>query len=132
MLVLQLRPLLSTLNNLLCIFYEVILLFLLEQVRLVCPMANVNNVHNSGTVQNDVKGGELEHFKRRSNFRHREHLPPRLWTLLESKNLYPDVPHLWLCEGKLLRLLDSNHSGNASIFQVSYVIGCNSPYILFS
>ncbi|CAH0391977.1 unnamed protein product [Bemisia tabaci] len=95
----------------------------LDQVRLVCPMANVNNVHNSGTVQNDVKGGELEHFKRRSNFRHREHLPPRLWTLLESKNLYPDVPHLWLCEGKLLRLLDSNHSGNASIFQEQWKRG---------
>lgn len=68
----------------------------------------------------DVKS-ELKHFVRRYNWqaKGRSPLPIRIMTLTESKVLYPDVPHSWLCDGKLLRLNDPTHSGNYKIFQVS-------------
>lgn len=67
----------------------------------------------------DVKS-ELKHFVRRYNWqtKGRRALPIRIMTLTESKVLYPDTPHSWLCDGKLLRLCDPNHNGNYKIFQV--------------
>lgn len=47
----------------------------------------------------------------------REELPVRIMTLTESKLLYPDVPHAWLCDGKLLHLTDPVHPGNYKAFQ---------------
>lgn len=38
-------------------------------------------------------------------------------TLVESSVTYPDVPHSWLCDGRLLRLHDPSHAGNLRIFQ---------------
>ncbi|XP_071828267.1 uncharacterized protein [Apostichopus japonicus] len=38
-------------------------------------------------------------------------------TLTESSFLYPDVPHSWLCDGKLLRLHEPSNKGNFKIFQ---------------
>lgn len=49
--------------------------------------------------------------------RGREELPIRIMTLTESKLLYPDVPHAWLCDGKLLHLTDPMHAGNYKPFQ---------------
>lgn len=70
----------------------------------------------------DVKS-ELKHFVRRYNWqaKGRSPLPIRIMTLTESKVLYPDVPHSWLCDGKLLRLNDPSHAGNYKIFQVSFI-----------
>ncbi|OXU20831.1 hypothetical protein TSAR_013383, partial [Trichomalopsis sarcophagae] len=67
----------------------------------------------------DVKSRELKHFVRRYKCpqRGREPLPIRIMTLTESKLLYPDVPHSWLCDGKLLRLLEPNNPKNYRIFQ---------------
>ncbi|XP_044259343.1 lysine-specific demethylase 3A [Tribolium madens] len=69
-------------------------------------------------VTSDVKP-ELKHFLRRYNWqaKGRAPLPIRIMTLTESKMLYPDVPHSWLCDGKLLRLSDSTHKDNYKIFQ---------------
>lgn len=36
--------------------------------------------------------------------------------LTETSVLYADVPHSWLCDGRLLRLHDSRHRGNQKIF----------------
>lgn len=58
-----------------------------------------------------------------SDKKRRKYLPIRIMTLTESKRLYPDVPHTWLCDGKLLRLLDANHSGNFKIFQEQWKRG---------
>ena len=44
-------------------------------------------------------------------------LPQGRQTLTESSVEYPDVPHSWLCDGRLLRLHDSAHKGNFKIFQ---------------
>ncbi|XP_033632768.1 uncharacterized protein LOC117294465 isoform X1 [Asterias rubens] len=44
-------------------------------------------------------------------------LPQGRQTLTESSVEYPDVPHSWLCDGRLLRLHDSSHKGNLRIFQ---------------
>ncbi|XP_022919363.2 probable JmjC domain-containing histone demethylation protein 2C isoform X1 [Onthophagus taurus] len=62
---------------------------------------------------------ELKHFVRKDNYlaRIRGMLPIRIMTLTESKLLYPDIPHSWLCDGKLLRLNDTTHQGNTKIFQ---------------
>ncbi|XP_071947193.1 probable JmjC domain-containing histone demethylation protein 2C isoform X2 [Antedon mediterranea] len=38
-------------------------------------------------------------------------------TLVESSMRFPDVPHSWLCDGRLLRLHDPRHKGNLRIFQ---------------
>lgn len=67
----------------------------------------------------DEKPRELKHFVRRYKWtqRGREPLPIRIMTLTESKSLYPDVPHSWLCDGKLLRLNDPNSPNNYRIFQ---------------
>ncbi|KAK0086395.1 hypothetical protein PV325_003271 [Microctonus aethiopoides] len=70
-------------------------------------------------VETDDKSRELKHFVRRYKWtqRGREPLPIRIMTLTESKSLYPDVPHSWLCDGKLLRLCDPNNVNNYRIFQ---------------
>ncbi|XP_052773895.1 probable JmjC domain-containing histone demethylation protein 2C isoform X3 [Mya arenaria] len=36
--------------------------------------------------------------------------------LTETSVIYADVPHSWLCDGRLLRLHDSRHRGNQKIF----------------
>lgn len=65
---------------------------------------------------------ELKHYVPRDNWhaKTRGTLPIRIMTLTESKLLYPDIPHSWLCDGKLLRLCDAMHSGNYKIFQVKH------------
>ncbi|XP_041980199.1 uncharacterized protein LOC121733870 isoform X2 [Aricia agestis] len=50
-------------------------------------------------------------------------LPTRIMTLTESKLLYPDVPHAWLCDGKLLHLTDPAHPGNYKPFQDQWKLG---------
>lgn len=52
----------------------------------------------------------------------RDDLPIRIMTLTESKVLYPDVPHSWLCDGRLLHLTDPMHPGNYKPFQVKLYI----------
>ncbi len=44
-------------------------------------------------------------------------LPVMVHNLTETSVLYPDVPHSWLCDGRLLRLHDPRHRGNLKIFQ---------------
>lgn len=76
---------------------------------------------NSNHAEDSVKEDkcELKHFVRRYNWqtKGRSGLPIRIMTLTESKMLYPNVPHSWLCDGKLLRLSDPAHKDNYKIFQ---------------
>ena len=51
-----------------------------------------------------------------SNY-HRQLLPIRNFTLSESQRQYPDLPHSWLCAGRLLKLEDPAHAGNVRLFQ---------------
>ncbi|XP_015112860.1 probable JmjC domain-containing histone demethylation protein 2C isoform X3 [Diachasma alloeum] len=71
------------------------------------------------SIDNDDKPRELKHFVRRYKWTQhgREPLPIRIMTLTESKSLYPDVPHSWLCDGKLLKLNDPHNINNYRIFQ---------------
>jgi len=68
--------------------------------------------------------GELKHFVRKymggANFRKKSARPTRTMTMAVSQELYPDVPHSWLCDGKLLKLTDSKNPANYRIFQVSW------------
>jgi lysine-specific demethylase 3 len=69
---------------------------------------------------------ELVHFKRRGDaFKtvlSRGMLPPRIMVLSESLKAYPDIPHSWLCTGKLLRLHDPGNPNNYKLFQVGLMV----------
>lgn len=69
-----------------------------------------------------AKNGTMKHFVRRKNKYintiFRDPLPPRVMTLEESRELFPNNPHVWLCDGKLLRLLDPENTTNSDLFQV--------------
>lgn len=72
-------------------------------------------------VVEKVAAPQLNFFVRRYNWpqkSYKDPIPIRIMTLTESELLYPDVPHSWLCEGRLLRLMAPNHPGNKRIFQV--------------
>lgn len=43
--------------------------------------------------------------------------------LNETSLLHPDVKHSWLCDGKLLRLLDPQHPANFKLFNERWTIG---------
>ncbi|PSN38314.1 hypothetical protein C0J52_23730 [Blattella germanica] len=61
---------------------------------------------------------ELKHYTRRYKVPQRAFpIPIRIMTQCESTELYPEIPHSWLCDGKLLRLNDPNLEGNYHIFQ---------------
>lgn len=56
--------------------------------------------------------------------RRNRYLPIRVMTMALSEELYPKVKHMWLCEGKLLRLLDpSDNENNLKIFQQQWKRG---------
>lgn len=68
---------------------------------------------------------ELLHFKRRvdafkTGATGRGFLAPRIMVYTESSKAYPDIPHSWLCNGKLLRLHDPSNPNNYKIFQVGF------------
>lgn len=69
----------------------------------------------------------LKHFVRKKNKYlrtiPRELLPPRAMTLAESQEFFPNNPHTWLCDGKLLRLLDPENSTNYDMFQEQWKRG---------
>lgn len=58
-------------------------------------------------------------------------LPIIAHNLTETSVLYPDVPHSWLCDGRLLRLHDPRHKGNLKIFQEQWKRGQVSSVSLF-
>jgi len=61
---------------------------------------------------------ELKNFKRSKEYRvTNNRLPWRVMTLAKSKLLYPNVPHQWQCDGRLLVLTDPVHPDNMKIFQ---------------
>ena len=46
-----------------------------------------------------------------------EPLPIRVMALPDSRRMYPDTPHSWLCDGKLLRLYEPMNPNNLVMFQ---------------
>lgn len=50
-------------------------------------------------------------------------LPIMVHNLTETSAKYPDVPHSWLCDGRLLRLHDGQQKGNLQIFQEQWKRG---------
>ena len=67
---------------------------------------------------------ELNHFKRRKDvyktIRTHEPLSVRIMLQSESSNIYPDIPHSWVCKGRMLRLHDPSNPSNYKIFQVCH------------
>ncbi|XP_054708176.1 probable JmjC domain-containing histone demethylation protein 2C isoform X2 [Uloborus diversus] len=71
------------------------------------------------------KEKQLLHFTRRYQMsRSGRELPPiRTCILAESSLLYPEIPHLWLGNGKILLLKEPYHSGNMQLFQEQWKRG---------
>lgn len=71
------------------------------------------------------KEKQLLHFTRRYQMsRSGRELPPvRTCFLSESSLLYPEIPHIWLGNGKILLLKDPYHSGNLQLFQEQWKRG---------
>lgn len=55
--------------------------------------------------------------------RNKRYLPNRMMTINTSSELYKNVPHDWLCEGRLLRLLNPLNVDNINIFQEQWKRG---------
>lgn len=55
--------------------------------------------------------------------RRNRYLPIRIMTMALSEEQYPNVKHMWLCEGKLLRLLNPTDPNNLKIFQQQWKRG---------
>lgn len=80
---------------------------------------NIDGLFNGSGNSIELKYFVRRHMIKNRTNRHRNNMPSiRIMTLSESKLLYPDVPHSWLCDGRLLRLTDPTHPGNYIIFQV--------------
>ncbi|VVC45948.1 JmjC domain [Cinara cedri] len=75
--------------------------------------------------QRSSNNEELKHFIRTKNRQiiPNNQLPQRTMTLEESKQIYPNNPHTWLCDGRLLRLLDPYDSTNYSMFREQWLRG---------
>lgn len=71
------------------------------------------------------KEKQLLHFTRRYQMsRSGRELPPvRTCLLAESSLLYPEIPHIWLGNGKILLLKDPCHAGNLQLFQEQWKRG---------
>lgn len=85
---------------------------------------NVIGQYKKGEEEVDItnKSVELKHFIGK-NRKKRSYFPTRIMTHAESSIAYPNVPHQWLCDGKLLRLLDPAHPDNFKIFQEQWKRG---------
>lgn len=79
------------------------------------------------------KEKQLLHFTRRYQMSKsgRELPPVRTCLLSESSLLYPEIPHIWLGNGKILLLKDPYHSGNLQLFQEQWKRGQVSLLFLF-
>jgi hypothetical protein len=67
----------------------------------------------------EEKGAELKHFVRshKNTYYDKAKLPAKVSTKADSNELCPDLPHMWLCSGTLLRLLNANHPKNDTLFR---------------
>ncbi len=53
----------------------------------------------------------------------REPIPVRIMTSVMTSKLYPEVPHQWFCDGKMLMLTDPSHPENVKLFQDQWIRG---------
>uniref|UniRef100_A0A1A9W8W6 JmjC domain-containing protein n=1 Tax=Glossina brevipalpis TaxID=37001 RepID=A0A1A9W8W6_9MUSC len=88
---------------------------------------------NKNTLGKDPITTAFDNFKHINFLRkgltgYRRFLPPRAMTLAHSTLLAPGVPHEWLCDGKLLRLTNTNHPDNRILFQE--VWKCGQPVMI--
>lgn len=71
--------------------------------------------------QQNTEDAEIDDFSNQPR-RNRYH-PTRVMTMALSQELYPNVKHTWLCDGRLLRLLDPSDPNNLKIFQQQWKRG---------
>ncbi|BFZ02439.1 hypothetical protein BsWGS_05478 [Bradybaena similaris] len=88
-------------------------------------LSTLDNIIQSVVEKSCCDGGapfKFLHYTPRLGGWKRE-LPIMVHNLTETSVLYPDVPHSWLCDGRLLRLHDGHHKGNLQIFQEQWKRG---------
>lgn len=71
--------------------------------------------------QQNSEDAEIDDFSNQP--RRNRYLPPRVMTMALSTALFPNVKHMWLCDGRLLRLLDPSDPNNLKIFQQQWKRG---------
>ena len=81
-------------------------------------------------VNSDDSTDQYSTVFRRHHHDSREMIPTRIMTEVESRVKHPNVPHHWLCNGKLLILEDPTHDGNMKLFQVQNSLKLNSFTLL--
>lgn len=84
-------------------------------------------LEKNGSLNTDSGEPEMKllHYKPRFGASHSlvRETPIIAHNLTETSVLYPDVPHSWLCDGRLLRLHDPRHRGNLKIFMEQWKRG---------
>ncbi|ODN04414.1 Lysine-specific demethylase 3B [Orchesella cincta] len=87
---------------------------------------------NGCSTNTDAEEGiELKYFKRLKpieTIRKKLPISQKTFATTESTVLYPNVKHSWLCDGKLLRLMDPRNPENKSIFHEQWKRG--SPILV--
>ncbi|RWS12108.1 lysine-specific demethylase 3B-like isoform X1 [Dinothrombium tinctorium] len=76
----------------------------------------------------DVKDKQIDptllyYTRRYVPIRSNDGLPSRVCTLEETKKKYPDVPHTWFCNGRLLCLMEPKLKHNLPLFQEQWKRG---------
>lgn len=79
---------------------------------------NTNKRHNSRD-----KPGHIKPIKHSTSQKKNVLSLSRSMSQATSNMIYPDIPHRWLCENKLLRLLDPMNPGNETIFHEQWQRG---------
>lgn len=86
---------------------------------------------NSSEKDSKTSFCKLKHYIRQYKpLRSSKNLPSRQCTVEETRKLYPDVAHTWMCSGRLCVFQDSKSSGNLKLFQEQWKRGQVSIFIV--
>lgn len=96
---------------------------------------SINRRVSVRSIARKASNDDMKHFVRtKSRYLHvvpRNQLLPRAMLLSESQLLFPSNPHTWLCDGKLLRLLDVDNPTNELMFRVCLIITIMCTHNMF-
>ena len=80
----------------------------------------------NGVLKHDTDGDEesskLSFFTRKiTPIFTSKNLPPRVCTIEETEKHFPDIPHDWVCDGRLLVLKDTGIDKNLLLFEQQWL-----------
>lgn len=87
------------------------------EIEAMIRMAVINNSARPPTSEPPTEDDPAIHDTPMIDQNNRRFFPPRIMTTSVSAHKYPGVLHNWLCDGKLLRLMDPHDPRNLEIFR---------------